>query len=614
MPPPAGAAYTPPSPPGPYRNPLVPAASPALSAPLAARDDDFLGHPKGLYVCFFTEMWERFSFYGMKALLLLYLLKYHLFGDNAGYDLIGAYGGLVYAVPVIGGLLADRYLGMRKAVVLGGVLLVLGHLGMAYEGHAAQMVNGKVVRDEAAMQVFYLSLALIIAGVGFLKPNISTIVGKLYAADDPRRDSGFTLFYAGINVGALFSSLICAFLGETYGWKYGFGAAGIGMVAGLATFLWGQRYLRGHAEPAEPAKLREKIRGLSRESWIYLGSAGGVLVLWGTIQFASQVTLKLGDISFTAALGIMLATLLVFLIWFFGFIARQCSKVEREQMLALAVLILAVLIFFTLYEQTYGSWVTFNDRLMTKDMFGVVAAAGYKPPLPWSLFSMAASPILMVAALMASDRGRGGLAKALVALMVLGLGLATAHDVVLVPQTAGSLTYLGPFFLVVLAPLFSWLWPWLARRGRSPSKPVTMSLGLILAGLSFLPLVAAAKVAGGGEMSSVWYLVLAYLVLEIGEMCLSPIGLSAVTQLSVARVVGLMMGVWFLSSSVAHIVAGWIAAATATDTVAGVVTNPALALQTYGSIFGTIGWTGVGVGLFLLVLSPLLKKGMAGVH
>ena len=156
--------------------------------------EDFLGHPKGVFVCFFTEMWERFSFYGMKALLLLYLLKHHRFSDDMGYDLIGAYGGLVYAVPVIGGLLADRWLGMRKAVVLGGVLLCLGHLGMAVEGADARVVNGVVVRDEGALQVFYLSLALIIMGVGFLKPNISTIVGKLYADDDPRRDSGFTLF------------------------------------------------------------------------------------------------------------------------------------------------------------------------------------------------------------------------------------------------------------------------------------------------------------------------------------------------------------------------------------------------------------------------------------
>ena len=190
-------------------------SQPAL--PALPAHGDFLGHPKGVYVCFFTEMWERFSFYGMKALLLLYLTKYHLFGDGAGLDLLGAYGGLVYSVPVIGGLLADRWLGMRKAVVFGGVLLVLGHAGMALEGAAATNVGGVVVRDEGALRFTYLSLALIIMGVGFLKPNISTIVGKLYPADDPRRDSGFSLFYAGINLGALFASLICGYLGETVG-------------------------------------------------------------------------------------------------------------------------------------------------------------------------------------------------------------------------------------------------------------------------------------------------------------------------------------------------------------------------------------------------------------
>ena len=229
----------------------------------AVRPDEFLGHPKGLYVCFFTEMWERFSFYGMKTLLLLYILKYHLFTDDAGYGLLGAYGGLVYAMPVLGGLLADRYLGMRKAVVLGGVLLCLGHFGMAFEGEQARLVGDEIVRDEGALQIFYLSLALIIMGVGFRKPNISTIVGQLYPKDDPRRDSGFTVFYAGINVGALFASLICGFLGEAYGWKYGFGAAGIGMLAGLVMFLWGQKYLYGLAEPQDPAKLKLKKAGIN---------------------------------------------------------------------------------------------------------------------------------------------------------------------------------------------------------------------------------------------------------------------------------------------------------------------------------------------------------------
>jgi POT family proton-dependent oligopeptide transporter len=198
------------------------------------------GQPVGLYILFFTEMWERFSFYGMKALLIFYLTKYHLFSDGSGNLLIGSYAALVYAVPVIGGFIADRYLGFRKAIVFGGVLLVLGHLGMAYEGNAAtQSMTGEIIRDEVALQFFYFSLALIILGVGFLKANISSLVGELYASGDKRRDSGFTIFYMGINLGSFLATIICVWLGEVYGWSYGFGAAGVGMLLGSHYFYIG---------------------------------------------------------------------------------------------------------------------------------------------------------------------------------------------------------------------------------------------------------------------------------------------------------------------------------------------------------------------------------------
>src|SRR5690606_36159424 len=188
---------------------------------------EILGHPVGLFVLFATEMWERFSFYGMKALLLFYLTKYHLFSDDYGNLLVGSYAALVYALPVIGGFLADRYLGFRKAVIYGGILLVLGHLGMAFEGTEAVLgEDGTIERDQSALQIFYFSLALIIVGVGFLKANISSIVGELYTKEDDRRDSGFTIFYMGINLGSFMATLICGWLGETYGWNYGFGAAG----------------------------------------------------------------------------------------------------------------------------------------------------------------------------------------------------------------------------------------------------------------------------------------------------------------------------------------------------------------------------------------------------
>ncbi len=567
-----------------------------MNTPALTTSDELFGHPKGLYVCFFTEMWERFSFYGMKALLLLYILKYHLFGDDAGYDLLGAYGGLVYAVPVIGGLLADRYLGMRKAVVFGAVLLVLGHLGMAFEGEQARLVNGVVVRDEAALQMFYLSLALIIMGVGFLKPNISTIVGRLYPPNDPRLDSGFTIFYAGINVGALFSSLVCAFLGETYGWKYGFGAAGIGMVAGLIMFLWGQKYLHGQAEPNDPAKLREKVGPFSREWLIYLGSLGGVLVVWQLIQNTWTVH------------GAMHLIALAFLIWFVWFLWKKCTAIERGQMIALVLLIMGVLIFFTLYEQTYGSWVTFSDRLMSKDLFGMaVANSG---TIPWAIYALAASPVLMIAALSASDRGNIGLAKVLVGFLVLGLTIAIARDVVLVPQTASSLTFLGAFFIVVLSPLFAWLWPWLEKRGMNPSKPAKMAFGLVVAGLSFIPLMMAADIAATGVMASVWWLVLAFFILVVAEMCLSPIGLAAVSQLSVTRVVGLMMGAFWLATAYSEVLAAGFGKLASIAIPEGGTIDMAAAAGKYGSLFELMMWIGIGSGIVYFILTPLIRKMM----
>jgi POT family proton-dependent oligopeptide transporter len=220
---------------------------------VTTQEETFFGHPKGLFILFFTEMWERFSFYGMKALLIFYLTKYHLFSDDSGNLLIGSYAALVYAVPVIGGFIADKYLGFRKAIIFGGIMLVLGHLGMAFEGNAAtRSMTGEIIRDNQALQIFYFSLSLIIVGVGFLKANISSLVGELYKAGDKRRDSGFTIFYMGINLGSFLATIICAWLGEKYGWSYGFGAAGIGMFLGLITFISGKRFLHGKGESSAP--------------------------------------------------------------------------------------------------------------------------------------------------------------------------------------------------------------------------------------------------------------------------------------------------------------------------------------------------------------------------
>ena len=575
-------------------------------------DDDFLGHPKGVYVCFFTEMWERFSFYGMKALLLLYLIQHHKFGDRIGLDVLGAYGGLVYSLPVFGGMLADRYLGLRKAVVFGGILLVLGHFGMAFEGTQATMVNGVVVRDEGALRIFYLSLSLIIMGVGFLKPNISTIVGKLYAQDDPRRDSGFSLFYAGINLGALFASIVCGYLGQTYGWKYGFGAAGIGMLLGLAQFLWGQKYLRGHAEPPQPALLRERILGVPREIAIYAGAIIGLLPVAGLMWAVANNALSFGQVSLAFAL--MMLVMAGVLVWFFWYIFARCTPIQRQQMLALITLIAMCLVFFTLYEQTYGSWVTFTDRLLTKDIVPSMVIQG-GTPWPWSIVSLLLAPGSFMLAASLSDRDpKSALPKLLFAGAFLIMLVLLIRDSIVLPQTAGSLTYLGAMFLVLLAPVFSGLWGWLDRFGADPSKPIKSALGLAFAGLSFIPMAIAAQHAGAtGGMVSVWWLVLAYFVLEVGEMCLSPVGLSAVTQLSMPTVVSLMMGTWFLATAFSETLAALFGKLAAIDIPEGAKLNVADAAAKYAHLFWIMMWIGLGFAALAFIAAPLLRRMMHGV-
>ena len=592
--------------------------------------DTFLGHPKGVYVCFFTEMWERFSFYGMKALLLLYLLQHHKFGDNVGYDVIGAYGGLVYCLPVIGGLLADRWLGMRKAVVFGGLLLVLGHLGMAIEGTEAHVVDGVMQRDEGALFAFYFSLSLIIMGVGFLKPNISTIVGKLYAPDDPRRDSGFALFYAGINLGSLLASIICGYLGQTLGWAYGFGVAGVGMLLGLIQFLWGQKYLRGHAEAPDPQRLRERVAGLPREWLIYAGAAAGLLPVAGLMWAVANGAFKLGE-HVTPALALMLLMMMAVLVWFVWFIFARCDRVQRHQMVALISMILMCLVFFTLYEQTYGSWVTFTDRLLTKDV--VPALVQPTPALnwsgdwianltlfarttPWSIVVLVLAPGAFVVAARLSDRNPSSRAPKLLFGSVIVITLILlVRDCVVLPQTAGSLTYLGALFLVLLAPLFGGLWGWLDRRGMDPSKPVKSALGLVLAGVSFVPLLWAAQQAGEtGVQASVWWLVLAYFILELGEMCLSPVGLSAVTQLSVPRVVSLMMGTWFLATAFSETLAAQFGKLASIDVPEGTTLAFADAGAKYAHLFSVMLYIGLVCGVVAFALAPLLRRLMHGVR
>ena len=507
-----------------------------------AKSKDFMGHPKGLYVLFFTEMWERFSYYGMRGLLIFYLTQHFLFSDEKSYAIYGAYTALVYLAPVLGGALADQYLGSRKAVTLGAILLVLGHLGMAFEGLPATetVVDGvkTIIRDDFFLQVFYLSLGLIITGVGFLKANISTIVGALYEKDDPRRDSGFTIFYMGINLGAFFAALLCGYLGQTVGWWAGFGAAGVGMILGLFVFLRGQDLLDGHAEPKNPELLKEKIFiGLSREIIIYIGAIGAVVLFWKLIQYQTLVGQILGGFG-----AIVLAIIL-----FYSFL--KCDPVERDRMFVVSFLIFISVIFWALFEQAGSSLNVFADRYVDREVMGITVQAS-------------------------------------------------------------QLQSLNSLFIFLLAPFFALLWVTLARRGWEPNTPVKFALALAQVGLGFMILVYGAGLAGeDGKIALIW-IVLVYLLHTTGELCLSPVGLSVVTKLSVARMVGFMMGAWFLASASANYIAGQIANMTA----AGNGGSAADAVANTMNVYWNVGLLALGLSLVLLLLSPLLKKGMHGVH
>ncbi len=529
-------------------------SQPASSIAPVPVTGEFLGHPKGLYTCFLTEMWERFAFYGMKALLFLYLTQHHGFSDGNGYLLLGTYAGLAYALPLVGGLVADRWLGMRKAVILGGLLLVVGQLGMAYTGQAAErLADGTRVADALAVQVMYASLAFIAMGVGFLKPNISTIVGRLYAEKDARRDSAFTIFYMGINVGAALSGLIVGYVGVEYGWGWGFGLGGVMMALGVLQFVWGTRHLLGQAEPADPAALAARSPlGLSREWTIYLLSLLGVAAVWQVLQtrisFEPLSRLMGGhEVTLTEVVAVVLS--LGLFAWFIRLLFSGVEARARGKMVTLMVLIVVSALFWGLYEQTYGPWLAMAERTMDLTTAGIT----------WNA-----------------------------------------------PQT----TSFGAIFVILFTPLFVWLWPRLDRAGLNPSYPAKFAWAFAFCGLSFAILAFATGVTDDAGRVSLWWMILAYAALVAGEMLLSPIGLSAVTALSLPRVVGLMMGAWFLASAFGEMLAGRFGTMAAIDALPDGRYDIPAALATYGGFFTTMMWWALGAAVVMFVLTPVLKRSM----
>ncbi|MFN7179565.1 peptide MFS transporter [Hyphomonas sp.] len=573
-------------------------------------------HPKGLHILFFAEMWERFSFYGMRALLIFYLTQHFLFDDRTAQGQYGSYTALVYLLPLLGGFLADKYLGNRKAIAFGALLLVAGHLTMglhgpqatqkmvvagaeynlavegrggsrqvfietgtqrclfggdaSHEGCRANVSEGgsitftgldadspmptvipnvmetlsEPVRDPLYTNILFLALALIVMGVGYLKANISSIVGQLYEDNDPRRDAGFTLYYYGINLGAFWAAILCGYLGQTVGWWAGFGLAAVGMAVGWLVFtqqrlvFWmpGERQLPEHVgAPPNPELLAKKVGPVSVEWWLYLLAIPGVAAVWFLLQ-TPQYTF---------------ATLMSGLVLFGGYLiyymVTKCNLREIQELILALFLIFMSVVFWSLFEQGGSSLNQFAERntQLPNDGFMTVTAA----------------------------------------------------------QTQSF----NSGFILLFAPIFAALWAWLGARKLDPNTPLKFALALVQVGLGFWVLVWGVQFADDSFRVPLIFLVLAYLLHTTGELCLSPVGLSMITKLSPAAVVSFMMAGWFLSSAFAQYVAGVIAQFTASDTVAGQVLDPGKALMTYKDVFWSLGVVAILLGVLLGLMSFLLK-------
>ncbi|AOL24965.1 proton-dependent oligopeptide transporter, POT family [Erythrobacter litoralis] len=474
---------------------------------------EVVGHPKGLFVLFLAEMWERFSYYGMRALLIFYLVQHWLFSDSEASIIYGAYTALVYITPVVGGYLADQFIGQRKAVLFGAILLTLGHFFMAFEGSGGQ--------DDPFIFIFWMALALIIVGSGFLKANISVIVGQLYDRTDIRRDPAYTIFYMGINVGAATASIICGYLGQTYGWQYGFGLAGVGMLIGLIFFVLGKPLLQGKGEPKDPAR----IAG-GKEWLIYGAGLAMVLLCFAAIQFQEMVGYVLGTFG---------GALVAYVLWIA--VAKLPSE-ERDRIFAAMFLIFVSIVFWALFEQAGSSLNLFTDRHV--DTQGVNA----------SMFQS-----------------------------------------------------INAIYIVLLAPIFAMLWQGLGSRGLEPSAPLKFGLGVVQVGLGFLVLVWGANSVGIDVPTPVLFIFLIYLLHTTGELCLSPVGLSAMNRLSPAHMASLIMGTWFFASATGNFAAGLIAAATGAEGV-----GEEAGKQVVLDVYNTVGLYAVGIGIAVMVVSPLIKK------
>jgi proton-dependent oligopeptide transporter, POT family len=482
-------------------------------------DRAFFGHPRGLSTLFFTEMWERFSYYGMRALLILFMTAAPAAG-GLGFDAVtagaiyGLYTSMVYMMTLPGGWIADRLIGPQRAVLAGGILIASGHFSMAVP----------------SLAMFYLGLVLIVIGTGLLKGNVSVIVGRLYGKDDGRRDAGYSIFYMGINTGAFVAPLVCGYLGQRVNWHMGFAAAGVGMVLGLVQYSLGRKYL-GEAglHPANPGST-EAFAEQKRHAARWLGMGTAVLVLFGLGVYTGVLPVTPTQIADAA--GYMLLGLSIgFFAWVF--LSGGWTRVERNHLILIGVLFVGYALFASSFEQAGSTLNLFADRNTNNSI------AGQSFPSSWF-------------------------------------------------QSVNAL------FVIVFAPMFAWLWVRLASTGKEPGAPFKFAIGLLLVGAGFAILIPPARVAETGVLVAPGWLILTYLLHTWGELALSPVGLSAMSKLAPVRIGGLVMGVWFLGTSVGNYVGG---------RAAGFYES-----MTLPSLMMAVAAFTVGAGLFFLLFSRQLNR------
>ena len=491
------------------------------SAPAAAGGGKtFFGHPRGLATLFFTEMWERFSYYGMRALLTLFMTTATLEANpGLGFDvatagaIYGLYTSLVYILALPGGWVADNLWGQRKAVWVGGWIIAAGHFTMAVPGTFT----------------FFLGMAFIVCGTGLLKPNVSTVVGELYPEGGARRDAGFSVFYMGINIGAFLGPIVTGALGESYHWHWGFGAAGVGMVLGLIQFRLGEGYL-GTAGLLKTRDTPEQLAAKSRKFFGTFFSIVAAIVAVGWLVSTGVIPLTLTQVATTLGYGVLVIVGLYFVyLWTLG----GHTPDESKRMGVIFWLFLLVAIFWSGFEQAGTLLNLFARDLTDRVIFG------WEAPASW-------------------------------------------------------LQSVNPIFIIIGAPIFGSIWVALERRNADPSIPMKAGLGLTGLSAGFFVLAWGAANASTDSLVSPAWLVVTYFLHTVGELCISPIGLSAITKLSPQRRVGQMMGIWFVGAALGNLFAGLV--------------GGRLETMAPDDLFRTVALTMGGVGIVALALAPQIKK------